>query len=76
MFVVALFFVALAIADLVRVVNEGVNTASAWNKWRGRIVKAVPLTAIKIVLVSWQIVTQVRMEASFLPATTYRAMKV
>lgn len=60
--VLALVFVALAITDLVRVMDE-VNGASSWNKrvfsCRDRIVKAVPLTAIKILLVSWQIVTQV-----------------
>lgn len=63
MLVLALLFVALAIADLVRVSDE-INDASSWNKrvftCRDRIIKAVPLTAIKIVLVSWQIVTQVR----------------
>lgn len=63
-FLVALVGTALVIADLVRVVDENkTDTASAWGKrltsCRDRIVKAVPLTSIKIVLVAWQIVTQV-----------------
>lgn len=57
--VVALLFAALAIVDLVRVMDEEANTVPLWNKWRDRIVQAVPLTAIKILLVSWQIITQV-----------------
>lgn len=61
--VLALVFVGLGIADLVRVIDEDANNAPSWNKrmfsCRDRIVKAVPLTAIKIILVSWQIVTQV-----------------
>lgn len=59
----ALLLVALAIADLVRVIDEDATTAS-WKgriiAYRDRILQAVPLTAIKIVVVSWQIVTQAR----------------
>ncbi|CAN0014564.1 unnamed protein product [Scytosiphon promiscuus] len=65
---VALFFVALVvlglvIADLVRVVDElkPDTTSSCGMKLtycRDRVVKAVPLTSIKIVVVAWQIVTQ------------------
>lgn len=62
--VVAVLLVALAIADLVRVVDEDATTASSWKtrivSCRDRILQAVPLTAIKIVLVAWQIVTQAR----------------
>lgn len=61
---IAILLVALAISDLVSVVDKQTNTASSWNKrvhsCRNRIVQAVPLTAIKIVLVAWQILTQVR----------------
>lgn len=62
--VVAVLLVALAIADLVRVVDGDANTESSWKRriisYRDRILQAVPLTAIKIVVVSWQIVTQAR----------------
>ena len=63
MLVVALLFVALVIADLVTVVNEQANTTSSWPgrllSYRDQIIGAVPLTAIKITLVAWQIVSQV-----------------
>lgn len=63
-FVVAVLVVTLAIADLVRVVDEDGAAAPSWKtrmvSCRDRILRAVPLTAIKIVLVSWQIVTQAR----------------
>ena len=59
--------VALAIADLVAVKSEQEDTASSWKvrarSCRTRIVNAVPLTAIKILLVAWQILTQVRVKA-------------
>lgn len=63
-FFVALVGIALVVADLVRVVDESkTDTASTWKKrltsCRDRIANAVPLTSIKIVLVAWQIVTQV-----------------
>lgn len=54
--------IALAIADLVTVVEQD-DTASSWENrlqsYRNRLVEAIPLTAIKIVLVAWQIITQV-----------------
>lgn len=61
--VLALLVAAVVIADLVDVVEEQENTSSSWNRrvhsCRNRIVETVPLTAIKIVLVAWQILTQV-----------------
>lgn len=61
---VALVIVALVIVDLIQVVDD--NNAGAASKWekkctscRDRIVNVVPLTSIKIVVVAWQIVTQV-----------------
>eukprot|EP00903_Cladosiphon_okamuranus_P007092 g6891.t2 len=60
--VMAVIFIGLVITDLVRVMDEEASNAISCNKrvfsCRDRIVKAVPLTAIKIILVSWQIVTQ------------------
>lgn len=61
---VALGVIVLVIADLVRVMGENnSDTGSAWEKkitsCRDRIAKAVPLTSIKIVVIAWQIVTQV-----------------
>ena len=59
-----LLVVTLVIADLVAVEDGPDKTASSWNRkvhsCRNRIVEAVPLTSIKIVLVAWQILTQVR----------------
>lgn len=62
---VALLFIGLVVADLVRVLDGGEGgTTSTWQKritsYRDQIAKAVPLTSIKIVLVAWQIVTQVK----------------
>ncbi|CAB1111282.1 unnamed protein product [Ectocarpus sp. CCAP 1310/34] len=54
----------LVIVDLVRVVDDGDGTKSRVGKWerflscRDAIAAAIPLTAIKIILVVWQIVTQ------------------
>lgn len=49
--VLALVFVGLAITDLVTVMDEEANNEPSWNKMvfscRDRIVKAVPLTAMK-----------------------------
>eukprot|EP00903_Cladosiphon_okamuranus_P016944 g15619.t1 len=59
--VVVVLVIALAIADLVAVVEQD-DTASSWanrlKSYRNRLVEAIPLTAIKIVLVAWQIITQ------------------
>lgn len=66
MLILAILLVSVAIADLVAVVvvEDQDNRASSWKSriqsCRSRIVEAVPLTAIKIVLVAWQIITQVR----------------
>lgn len=61
---VALVGLAFVVVDLIRVVDEhNVGTTSKRAKrltsCRDRIVDAVPLTSIKVVLVAWQIVTQV-----------------
>ena len=59
----ALLVIALVITDLVAVKRQQEDTASLWmarvRLCRNRIVAAIPLTAIKIVLVAWQILTQV-----------------
>ena len=64
LFLVALVVIVLVIADLLRVVDDdNTDTASTWEKrltsCRDRITNTVPLTSIKIVVVVWQIVTQV-----------------
>lgn len=64
---VALLLVVLTVVDLVKVVPDNNNNASPHGgKWqsklsscRDRIWRAVPLTAIKTILVVWQVVTQV-----------------
>ena len=65
--IVAVLVVAVVIADLVTVVaveDQDNATPTTWksriHSCRSRIIEAVPLTAIKIVLVAWQIITQVR----------------
>lgn len=57
----------LVIVDLVRVVDDGDGTKSRVGKWERRflsyrdaIAATIPLTAIKIILVVWQIVTHVK----------------
>ena len=61
--VVAVMATAFAILDLVAVVDEQTDTGPTWNNrvrsCRTRIAEAVPLTSIKIILVAWQIITQV-----------------
>lgn len=63
LFAVVLAAIALGIADLIRVVDDDSTTTSTWQKratsCRDRIASVVPLTSVKIVLVAWQIVTQV-----------------
>lgn len=66
--VAVLLVIALAISELVAVVHEQTNTEPSWKirvySCRTRIVDAVPLTAIKIILVAWQIMTQVPRHAT------------
>lgn len=64
LFLLALGATVLVIADLVRVLDENDNDrAFAWEKrlasCREKVVAALPLTSIKIVVVAWQIITQV-----------------
>lgn len=68
MLTVAVLVAVLVIAELVAVVDEdgageedGARSAwwHSWSSCRNLIVKALPLTAIKTVVVVWQIVTQV-----------------
>ncbi|CAN0365396.1 unnamed protein product, partial [Ascophyllum nodosum] len=61
--VVAMVVVALGVAYLVSVVDRPISERSGmWERrilnFRDGLVRAIPLTAIKIVLVSWQIITQ------------------
>lgn len=66
--VLALCVVGLVLADLVRAADKDDSDATcSGGQWerrmsscRDRVAKVVPLTSIKIVLVAWQIVTQVR----------------
>lgn len=63
--VVAVMVVALVIAHLVRKIDHSGGSKSAlqtmgcWSFIR-RVADAIPITAVKIVVVVWQIVTQVR----------------
>lgn len=66
MFVLAVLFVAFAIGRLLRVEGVEDGQRAIWHQIIDKIVEAVPLTAVKVVLVSWQIITQVKWEyASF-----------
>ncbi|CAM9863984.1 unnamed protein product [Ascophyllum nodosum] len=61
--VVAIVVVALGVAYLVGVVDRPISERSVmWERrilnFRDGLVRAIPLTAIKIVLVAWQIITQ------------------
>ena len=63
--VVAIVVVALGVAYLVGVVDRPISERSVmWERrilnFRDGLVRAIPLTAIKIVLVAWQIITQVK----------------
>ena len=65
MLVVAVVVVALGVAYLVGVVDRPISERSGtWERrvlnFRDGLVRTIPLTAIKIVLVSWQIITQVK----------------
>ena len=68
MLVVAMVVVALGVAYLVGVVDRPISERGGmWERrilhFRDGLVRAIPLTAIKIVLVSWQIITQVKFVA-------------
>lgn len=58
-FIAALVVIAFVIAELVRVVDENSDTESKLGSCRARMAKVIPFTSIKIVVVAWQIVTQV-----------------
>ena len=65
---VALVVIILVMVDLIRVVDEDdADTAPTWEKTltscRDRLANTVPLTSIKIIVVVWQIVTQVNKSA-------------
>ena len=67
MLVVVMVVVALGVAYLVGVVDRPTsNRSGKWerqfSKFRDGLVRAIPFTAIKIVFVSWQIITQVKLE--------------
>ena len=68
MLVVGVVMISLGGAYLVGVVDRPVSERSGmWERrvlnFRDGLVRAIPLTAIKIVLVSWQIITQVKFVA-------------
>ena len=59
-----MFVAALVVAYLVGVVDQpNFERSGKWERrvsnFRDRLVRAIPLTAVKIVTVSWQIITQV-----------------
>lgn len=69
LFLASLVVIAFVVSDLIRVVDVGTNGAtSGWERrltsCRGRTAIAFPLTSIKIVVVAWQIVTQVNERGS------------
>ena len=66
--VVAMVVTALGVAYLVGVVDRPISERNGmWERrvlnFQDGLVRAIPLTAIKIVLVSWQIITQVKFVA-------------
>ena len=68
---VAVVVAALGVAYLVGVVDRPTSERSGtWERrvlnFRDGLVRAIPLTAIKIVLVSWQIITQVKFVGLYL----------
>ena len=62
--IVVLIGVIFVLVDLVRVVDSSTIERGKLERrallFRDRLVKALPLTAIKIIVVTWQIITQVR----------------
>ena len=66
--VVGMVVVSLGVAYLVGVVGRPISERSGmWERrvfnFRDGLLRAIPFTAIKIVLVSWQIITQVKLVA-------------
>ena len=68
MLVAVMFVVPLVVAYLVGVVDRPISERSG--KWKRRVlnfrdglVRVIPLPAIRIVLVSWQIITKVKFVA-------------
>ena len=66
--VVVMFLVPLGVAYLVGVVDRPISERRGrWTRrvsnFRDGLVRAIPLTAIKIVLVAWQIISQVKLVA-------------
>ena len=71
MLVAGMVVVSLGVAYLVGVVDPPISERSGmWERrilnFRDGLVRAIPLTAIKIVLVSWQIITQVKFVGVYL----------
>lgn len=75
MLVVVLLAVVLVVVELVRVVDqrrdgehEGRGVLGVWERKfqhaRALLTKVIPLTALKMVVVVWQIITQVRVRSS------------
>ena len=67
MLVVVMFVVSLGVAHLVGVVDRPTsNRSGTWERrfsnFRDGLVRAIPFTAIKILFVSWQIITQVKLD--------------
>ena len=67
MLVVVMVVVALGVTYLVGVVDRPTsNRSGTWerqfSKFRDGLVRAIPFTAIKIMFVSWQIITQVKLD--------------
>ena len=65
--VVVIFVVALGVAYLVGVVDRPTSDRrGTWERrfsnFRDGLVRAIPFTAIKIVFISWQIITQVKVD--------------
>ena len=65
MLVVGMVVVSVGVAYLIGIVDRPISERSGmWERrvlnFRDGLVRAIPLTAIKIVLVSWQIITQVK----------------
>ena len=64
--VIVMFVVALGVTYLVDVVDQPISERRGrWERrvssFRDGLVRAIPLTAIKIVLVCWQIISQVKL---------------
>lgn len=67
---IALVGVSLMVANLVRMVDGSTVGMGCWENrcclsWRTKVADAVPLTSIKILVVAWQIITQVTNSSFF-----------